>query len=126
MRDEFTECDEDELTNKPPLPITTTVHDEYGIDEIDLSTDTPPVRCVFTTGAAGTGKTYYWRQRINDDPSEGELCATTGIAGVNLGTVTINSRLRYYDTESMINAYVSGGVGFHIGSNRSTSTESNC
>lgn len=77
-------------------------------DEIDLSMEAPPVRCTFTTGAAGTGKTYYWRQRINEDPSEGELCATTGIAGVNLGTVTINSRLKYFDTQSMINQYVSG------------------
>src|SRR5574338_577622 len=108
MKDEFIEYDEDELiNNRRTPPVTTTTHDDYGIDEIDLSNDPPPVRCVFTTGAAGTGKTYYWRQRINDDPSEGELCATTGIAGVNLGTVTINSRLKYYDTESMINAYVS-------------------
>lgn len=112
MRDEFIEYDEDELSDKSVLPVTTTpttpAHDDYGIDEIDLSDAPPPVRCVFTTGAAGTGKTYYWRQRIDNDPKEGDLCATTGIAGVNLGTVTINSRLRYYDTESMINAYVSG------------------
>ena len=60
-------------------------------DEIDLSFDAPPVRCAFTTGAAGTGKTYHWRERIRQDPSEGVLCATTGIAGVNLGTVTINA-----------------------------------
>lgn len=90
-------------------PVTTVAHGGYDDgDEIDLSLDAPPVRCVFTTGAAGTGKTYYWRERIDNDSTEGELCATTGIAGVNLGTVTINSRLRYYDTESMINAYVSG------------------
>lgn len=99
----------DELT-KPQRSTPTAIHDNYDSDELDLdlSDDAPPVRCVFTTGAAGTGKTYYWRERINNDPTEGELCATTGIAGVNLGTVTINSRLRYYDTESMINAYVSG------------------
>lgn len=97
------EVDNDLITQS-----TTTFDADDDGNEIDLSFDTQPVRCVFTTGAAGTGKTYYWRQRINEDPSEGELCATTGIAGVNLGTVTINSRLRYFDTESMINQYVSG------------------
>lgn len=117
--DEFIEHDEiEELTSgKEPRqqfrPPSTSYDfgDEYDGDdgdEIDLSFDAPPVRCVFTTGAAGTGKTYYWRQRIDEDPSEGELCATTGIAGVNLNAVTINSRLRYFDTESMLNAFVSG------------------
>lgn len=108
MRDEFIEYDEDQLDDdRPPLPIT--AHDDdYGIDEIDLSADTPPVRCVFTCGAAGTGKTFHWKERIREDPSEGVLCATTGIAGVNLGTVTINSLLKYFNTESLINAYVSG------------------
>lgn len=77
-------------------------------DEIDLDFAATPVRCAFITGAAGTGKTYQVRETIRNDPREGELCATTGIAGVNLGTVTINSRLRYFDTESMINAYVNG------------------
>jgi hypothetical protein len=79
-----------------------------GIDEIDLDFDSPPPRCAFWTGAAGTGKTYQARTLIAENPSEGLLCATTGIAGVNLGTVTINSQLRYFDTDSMINAFVSG------------------
>jgi len=81
-----------------------------GTDEIDLSFDNEsrPPRCAFLTGAAGCGKTYQVRERIRNDPSEGVLCATTGIAGVNLGTVTINSLLRYFDTESLINAFVSG------------------
>lgn len=95
----------DEQLQPSPSPFT---YDDSEGDEIDLDFDAPAPRCAFTTGAAGTGKTYYWRERIREDPGEGELCATTGIAGVNLGTVTINSRLRYFDTESMINAYVSG------------------
>jgi hypothetical protein len=104
--DEVFATDVRQPTTTTPTPTSYDYSDDG--DEIDLSLDAPPVRCVFTTGAAGTGKTYYWRQRINEDPREGELCATTGIAGVNLGTVTINSRLRYYDTDSMLNAYVSG------------------
>lgn len=112
MKNEFIEHDElDDLTSdelRQRFQPATRYDDDDDGGEIDLSFDAPPVRCVFTTGAAGTGKTYYWRQRINNDPSEGELCATTGIAGVNLNAVTINSRLRYFDTESMLNAYVSG------------------
>lgn len=104
--DEQDDDDDDlsRLSSKPPISY---YGDDDG-DEIDLEFDAPPVRCTFTTGAAGTGKTYYWRERIRQDPSEGVLCATTGIAGVNLGTVTINSLLKYFDTESLINAYVSG------------------
>jgi ATP-dependent DNA helicase PIF1 len=111
MSDEITDEEFEGLTTAADLRQRHTpafaADDDEG-NEIDLEFDAPPVRCTFTTGAAGTGKTYYWRQRINKDPSEGELCATTGIAGVNLGTVTINSRLKYFDTESMINQYVSG------------------
>lgn len=77
-------------------------------DEIDLDFHAPPVRCGFITGAAGTGKTYQVRERIANDPSEGLLCATTGIAAVNLNSTTLNSQLKFFDTESMINAYVSG------------------
>lgn len=119
MRDE-TETDLDEIMatgvtrqrSQQSEPITTTAtttaYDDDDGDEIDLSDSASPVRCVFTSGAAGTGKTYHWKERIRLDPSEGVLCATTGIAGVNLGTVTINSLLKYYDTESLLNAYVSG------------------
>lgn len=111
--EEFIKHDElDEIVNSGDLGQVQSLSpdlDYYDEDEIDLGFGKfPPPRCAFTTGAAGTGKTYYWRERIREDSSEGELCATTGIAGVNLGTVTINSRLRYFDTESMIDAYVSG------------------
>jgi ATP-dependent DNA helicase PIF1 len=78
-------------------------------DATDLDfEETPPPRCGLITGAAGTGKTYLVRERIRNDRREGVLCATTGIAGVNLGTITINALLRYFDTESLLNAYVSG------------------
>lgn len=112
MKDEMqTDLDEifaTDLTERQPEPRPATGYDYDDGDEIDLSDSASPVRCVFTSGAAGTGKTYHWKERIRLDPSEGVLCATTGIAGVNLGTVTINSLLKYYDTESLLNAYVSG------------------
>src|SRR5215475_2134925 len=58
-------------------------------------------RCEFLTGCAGTGKTYEIKRRNNDyrrsNPSSSRVysvvCATTGIAAINLGdgTSTINS-----------------------------------
>jgi hypothetical protein len=98
----------DDVELQQLAPITTTAIDDTG-DGFILDLDESPLpRCAFITGAAGTGKTYQVRERIRNDPHEGVLCATTGIAGVNLGTVTINSLLRYFDTESLINAFVSG------------------
>lgn len=76
--------------------------------ELDDLEDSTPVRCGLITGAAGTGKTYMIRERIAANPSEGILCATTGIAAVNLNTITINSLLKYFDTDSLTNAYISG------------------
>lgn len=64
----------------------------------------------FITGSAGTGKTYTLRQRIEADPNFALLCATTGIAAVNLGpgVRTLNSMLGYYDTESLRDNYSNG------------------
>lgn len=104
---EFAQLIADENEDRRPSLPTTSIFDDTG-DEIDLDFQSQPPRCGFITGSAGTGKTYQVRERIRNDPSEGMLCATTGIAGVNLGTVTINSQLRYFDTDSMINGFVSG------------------
>jgi len=68
------------------------------------------VPCEFLTGPAGCGKTYLWRERIAIDPTQGLLCATTGIAAVNLGTVTLNSTLKFFDTESLRDAYLNGSL----------------
>src|SRR5947208_10565814 len=51
----------------------------------------------FLTGAAGTGKTWEVRRRMQADRRYGVLAATTGIAAVNLDTTTINSLLSYFD-----------------------------
>jgi ATP-dependent DNA helicase PIF1 len=64
--------------------------DSKGADE---QVETP---CAAITGAAGTGKTFSVRQRIEQDPSWALLCATTGIAAVNLGTITLHSALGLY------------------------------
>lgn len=57
----------------------------------------------FLTGAAGTGKTHKLKQQMQESEDEFIVAATTGIAAINMGpgTVTINSLLKYYDTDSL-------------------------
>lgn len=64
----------------------------------------------FITGAAGTGKTYLIKKKIEEDPSYGTLGATTGIAAINLGAVTLNSLLKYFDTDSLRDRFNRGGL----------------
>ncbi len=62
----------------------------------------------YLQGPAGTGKTWMARQvvKTRDDAI---LCATTGIAAVNLGdATTLNSVLAYFDTQSLLEHYASG------------------
>lgn len=59
-------------------------------------------------GPAGTGKTFLAKGWAEQE--EGVvLCATTGIAAVNLGTgTTINALLGYFDTASLVDQYTIG------------------
>lgn len=77
-------------------------------ETVEESLPEPCVPCEFTCGVAGSGKTWLWRERIKDCPSDGILAATTGIAAVNLGTITLNSLLGYFDTNSLRDSYLSG------------------
>lgn len=43
-----------------------------------------------------------------EDASYGQLCSSTGISAVNLDTVTINSLLGYFDTQSLRDAFIDG------------------
>lgn len=67
-----------------------------------------PVPVSFITGIAGTGKTHSLRARIAADPSLAALASTTGISAVNLGTITLNGLLHYFDTASLEDSYISG------------------
>src|SRR6185295_611102 len=60
----------------------------------------------FITGPAGSGKTFTINKRNVEDSSYIELAATTGIAAINLNTKTINSLLKYYDTDSLRDSYI--------------------
>lgn len=61
---------------------------------------------IFVTGSAGSGKTHSIRERSLSDPSYIELGATTGIASINLDVKTINSILKYFDTDSLLESYI--------------------
>lgn len=67
-------------------------------------------RYTYVTGNAGTGKTYSMQRAIEADPKFGVLCATTGIAAVNLGEgiTTLHSLLRFYDADSLADSYIQG------------------
>lgn len=84
----------DPLLKDEPIEIVTAHDDE--------------IPCEFLCGIAGTGKTYTLRKRIEDNPGYGYLCATTGISAINLNTITINSLLRYFNTDSLQASFESG------------------
>ena len=68
------------------------------------------VETEFITGVAGSGKTFMQLRRIEEDSEYALLCATTGIAAVNLGTATVNSLLKYFDTDSLRDKYQTGAL----------------
>lgn len=82
-----------------------------GLEDLVVETDQtkegcePP--CEFRTGAAGTGKTFSVRAEIEKDPKRALLCATTGIAAVNLNTVTLHSALGLHP-DSIEDQFTSG------------------
>jgi ATP-dependent DNA helicase PIF1 len=66
-----------------------------------------PAFC-FVCGPAGTGKTF-WAKALALGDEGVTLAATTGIAAVNLGEgTTINALLRFYDTQSLTDAFTGG------------------
>lgn len=65
-------------------------------------------------GAAGSGKTYATKAWAEEDKGL-ILCATTGIAAINLGGETINSVLGYFDTNSMQESFLNGFLTARLG-----------
>lgn len=65
-------------------------------------------RWEFLTGTAGTGKTFLAREIART--TGGALCATTGIAAVNLGedVSTLNSLIGYFDTADLRDKWTTG------------------
>lgn len=87
---------------------------DYDVDaalseEQTARADAPPP-CEFITGPAGTGKTFNQVKAVAEDPSYGVLSATTGIASVNLGAITIHSLLKYSDTRVLRDHFLTGAL----------------
>jgi ATP-dependent DNA helicase PIF1 len=68
----------------------------------------------YLAGAAGSGKTFLTKDWARRDLGI-ELCATTGIAAINLGGTTINALLGFFDTKSLMENYTSGMLGAKLG-----------
>lgn len=79
-------------------------------DEQDLGAQEQPVPCRNISGPAGSGKTYGIKLDVARDYSYGVLSATTGIASVNLGAITIHSLLKYSDTLSLRDSFLCGNL----------------
>lgn len=81
---------------------------------VDLPWSHPVPTFTYLAGAAGSGKTF-----LTKAWAEGErgllLCATTGIAAINLGGSTINSILGYFDTKSLQESYTGGFLTGRLG-----------
>lgn len=89
----------------PKFEFDVDLPDHRGETLADLGGEIPRA---FLCGAAGTGKTTLIRQKLLEDPSYGLVCATTGVAAVNLGGQTINSALGYATTETIFDAFSNG------------------
>jgi len=68
----------------------------------------------YLAGAAGSGKTFATKAWAEKEKGL-QLCATTGIAAINLGGETINSILGYFDTASLQESYVNGFLTAKLG-----------
>jgi ATP-dependent DNA helicase PIF1 len=79
--------------------------DEPSDETIDFERVAP---CEYITGRAGTGKTYMTKLADAADSKYGLLSATTGIAAINIGATTVHSILKYSDTDSLRDNYLSG------------------
>jgi len=94
------------------------VDELVGLDE-EITSSVPEIDggpvFEFICGPAGTGKTFQAQRRAEADPNC-ILCATTGIAAVNLGAgTTINALLGYFDTESLMASYEEGYLLTRLG-----------
>lgn len=91
---------------------------EYAVEPMQ-----PPRSCpwpapvptyTYIAGAAGSGKTFLTKAWAEEEPGL-TLCATTGIAAINLGGTTINGLLGYFDTKSLQDAFTIGFLSARLG-----------
>lgn len=87
--EQFKETFEESKLELDPIAVDKLLNDPFG----------------FLTGLAGTGKSTLINELNRLHPDLFEICATTGIAAVNLNAKTINSTLKFFNTRSLENAW---------------------
>ena len=97
---------------EPPLPFTESPPPEPRTPDEIRAALRQPFSGLF--GAAGCGKTFYTKAWAEEEKGL-LLCATTGIAAINLGGETINSILGYFDTASLQEKYINGSLTAQLG-----------
>lgn len=76
--------------------------------DLPVYVDELPAFC-YVAGQAGVGKTWWAKALAANHRDEVVLAAPTGIAAVNLGEgTTINALLRFFNTQSLIEAFTGG------------------
>jgi hypothetical protein len=83
----------------------------YGVEEtfdITMADSDNPAFLANGLVIHNSGKTFEIRRRIAEDANYALLTATTGIAAINLGTITLNSTLGYFNTESLEESMIKG------------------
>lgn len=83
---------------------------DEGLSEEQTAREVLPPPCEFVCGVAGSGKTFAQVKAVAEDPSYGILSATTGIASVNLGAITVHSLLKYSDTRVLRDHFLTGAL----------------
>ena len=97
-----------------PSPVLDAPAPERNFAPVQLWSDPVPV-FTYLAGAAGSGKTFATREWAEREAGL-LLCATTGIAAINLGGETINSVLSYFDTTNLQEAHINGNLTSRLGS----------
>jgi ATP-dependent DNA helicase PIF1 len=100
------------LDPDPPAPQAEAEAEIAAPQAADLWSPCPTF--TYLAGPAGSGKTFWTKAWAARAPGL-ELCATTGIAAINLGGTTINALLGYFDTRSLMENYTSGMLGARLG-----------
>jgi ATP-dependent DNA helicase PIF1 len=91
--------------NDSPIPDLSFVPDDI---LIEAPAEDRLVPCARLIGCAGTGKTYQLIARTAADSTYGLLTSTTGVSAVNLGAITTHSTLKFSDTLSLRDAFLTG------------------
>ena len=102
----------EEISSPPPtFYFDHSLPDHKGRSLEDMDGVTPTC---FITGQAGTGKTSMVRQVALDDSLFGIVTATTGVAAVNLGGITLHSALGFSTVEVLRDNYIAGYLGMKL------------